>query len=130
MEEEIRFVKDYIFMLQIRFESNLECSWDISQENLHSPIPPLTLQLLVENAVKHNAISSDEKLLIEISINDKQALIVKNNRTHTPTNQDSFGVGLENIRQRYAFFSKQTIKISDNQDFTVQLPVLPLSLLT
>ena len=63
-------------------------------------------------------------------MNDQEGLIVKNNRTQTPANQDSFGVGLENIRQRYAFFTKKTIKISDNQAFTVQVPVLPLSLLT
>ena len=116
-------------MLQIRFESNLECQWDIHPSRLQDPIPPLTLQLLVENAVKHNSISSETKLLIEISLNEKDGLLIKNNRTRTPTNQDSFGMGLENIRQRYAFFSTESIKVSDSQIFSVQLPALPLSLI-
>ena len=127
LKEEINFVKDYIFMLQIRFESNLECKWNIAEEYVNQPIPPLTLQLLVENAVKHNAISSDEKLSIEITHTD-EGLIVKNNRTRTPANPESFGVGLENIRQRYAFFSNEKIKVSDSQFFSVQLPQLPTSL--
>ena len=129
LEEEVAFVKDYIFMLQIRYQSNLKVSWEIDTEWLDSPIPPLTLQLLIENAVKHNAVSSDQSLVIEISTDEKKGLEVKNNRTQKPAGEDSFGIGLESIKQRYAFFSPHPVTITDTNDFSVQLPALPLSLI-
>lgn len=129
LEEEIAFVKDYIFMLQIRYESNLKVSWQIDETWLNSPVPPLTLQLLIENAVKHNAVTSDQSLVIEISTDEKKGLQVKNNRTQKPSGETSFGIGLESIKQRYAFFSPRPVTITDANDFSVQLPALPLSLI-
>jgi len=91
---------------------------------MDSFIPPMTLQLLVENAVKHNAISKDEPLLVYISARDNTALTITNTKTRSVKPTTSFKVGLENIHQRYSFFTREKVKVIDEEKFLVQLPVI------
>jgi LytS/YehU family sensor histidine kinase len=89
-----------------------------------SPIPPLTLQLLVENAVKHNTITAEKPLLIYISAVDNTQLKVTNTKNESVQSSASFRIGIENIRKRYEFFTAKKIEIRDDEKFMVSLPVL------
>lgn len=123
LEEEIEAVKDFGYLLRIRYATAVDLTIDIDDALLKLPIPPLTLQLLIENAVKHNIISDDAPLKIHVR-NDETHLIVLNNKTGTPSKTSSHKVGLNNIRKRYAFFSPEEIKIVDDNYFEVRLPIL------
>jgi LytS/YehU family sensor histidine kinase len=80
---------------------------------MHSKIPPLTLQMLVENAVKHNALTTDKKLFIYITAQDNTFLKVINTKTGIIDSVSSFRVGLENIRRRYQFFTDVSIEVKE-----------------
>lgn len=124
LEDEIEFVKSYNYLLQVRFQNNLHLEINLPNNILHSKIPPLTLQMLVENAVKHNVISKDQPLNIYISAIDNTDIKITNTKTATPANVNSFQIGLENIKKRYGYFTDKKIKIKNTDKFTVQLPVL------
>lgn len=129
LQQELDFVKAYYFLLQVRYEQHLQVEINLPKSILSSPIPPLTLQLLVENAVKHNEISKELPLLIYISAKDNTHLLITNNRT-TKQEAPGFKVGIENIRQRYGFFTVEKVKIQQGDTFTVQLPVLKNSFIS
>ena len=127
LREELDFVKSYYYLLQVRFENNLKLEINLPKSLLDSPIPPLTLQMLMENSVKHNVISKEQPLLVYLSARDNTHLLVTNSKTKTSNNVNSFQVGLEAIHKRYAFFSSEKIQITNTDKFTVQLPVLKAS---
>ena len=124
LREELEFVKSYYFLLQVRYEYHLQLEINVPQNILDSSIPPMTLQLLVENAVKHNAISKDQPLLVYIGAKDNTHVIVYNTKTQSLTPTSSFRVGLENIHKRYRFFTAESVLVQDAEKFQVQLPVL------
>jgi two-component system, LytTR family, sensor kinase len=122
--QEIEFVKAYYYLLQVRYEHHLKLEINLPKSILDTPIPPLTLQILVENAVKHNQISKEQPLLVYISAKDNTHIIVTSTKTTSIKPSHSFKIGLDNIRNRYEFFSTDKITIKDEDKFTVQLPVL------
>lgn len=137
VEEELRFIKAYIFLLQIRFENALEVTINIPEPIQSTFIPPMTLQLLVENAVKHNEFSDEKPLHIAIEGNGNPYITVKNNferkagfievdkqLVKKPVRHVSHKVGLENIKKRYTYFSDKEVIISRDQAFTVSLPLI------
>lgn len=124
LREELEFVKSYYFLLQVRYEYHLQMETNIPASLLESQIPPMTLQLLVENAVKHNAISKDQPLLVYIGAKDNTHIIVYNTKTQSIKPANSFRVGLENIHKRYSFFTAEKVIINDSDKFQVQLPVI------
>lgn len=124
LEEEIDFVKSYYYLLRIRFQQQVEVEINVPAIIMKSRIPPLTLQMLVENAVKHNAIRSDKKLFIYITAQDNTYLRVINTKSDTSGDVESFNVGLDNIRRRYQFFTSESVVIDDREKFSVALPVL------
>lgn len=124
LREELEFVKSYYYLLQVRFENNLKLEINIPNNLMDSPVPPLTLQILVENAVKHNQVNKENPLLVYLSAKDNTHLLVTNTRTSPSGNMDGTRVGLENIRKRYSFFTKEKILIRNEEKFVVQLPVL------
>lgn len=123
LTEEIEALEDFAYLLRIRYATAVDLTIDIDDGLMQLPIPPLTLQLLVENAVKHNIISDDDPLKINVR-NDETHLIVLNNKTGTPSKTSSHKVGLNNIRKRYAFFSPEEIKVVNDNYFEVRLPIL------
>ncbi|WP_422008319.1 sensor histidine kinase [Roseivirga pacifica] len=123
LKEEIEALKDYRYLLMIRYNDAIGLNIEVDEARMEDPIPPLTLQLLVENAVKHNIISSDQPLKINIR-NTETHLVVLNNKTGAPSKTASHRVGLDNIRKRYAFFSKEEISIRNEDYFEVKLPLL------
>lgn len=124
LREEIEFVKSYYFLLQVRYEYHLKMEINLGQNILDTLIPPMTLQLLVENAVKHNAISREQPLLVYIGAVDNTHIQVYNTKTSAVKPATSFRVGLENIHKRYSFFTKSKVLVRDDEKFLVQLPVL------
>jgi two-component system, LytTR family, sensor kinase len=127
LKEEVEFVKSYYYLLRIRFQQQLDVEINLPSGIMSSKIPPLTLQMLVENAVKHNPLSSDKKLFIYITAQDNKFVRVINTKTGKVDSVASFKVGLENIKRRYQFFTDTGIDIKDDEKFTVSLPVIPQS---
>jgi len=124
LHDELEFVKAYYFLLQVRYEYHLQMEINIPSNLLGSLIPPMTIQLLVENAVKHNAIGKDNPLLVYIGAQDNTHLVIYNTKTQALRPAASFKVGLENIHRRYRFFSEEPVLVTDGPRFQVQLPVL------
>lgn len=123
LKEELEALKDYRYLLNIRYSSAVDVMIEVDDEYLDLPIPPLTLQLLVENAVKHNAISTTDPLKVNISVIENE-LCVLNNKTERPMQTASHRVGLDNIKKRYTYFTKEDIRIIDKDYFEVKLPIL------
>jgi two-component system, LytTR family, sensor kinase len=124
LKDEVEFVQSYYYLLRIRFQQQLTVDINLPSGIMNSRIPPLTLQMLVENAVKHNNPVNDKKLFIYITAQDNTYLKVINTKTENYFNVSSFKVGLENIRKRYKFFTEKQIEITDNEKFIVSLPVI------
>lgn len=123
LQEEIEFVKAYHYLLRVRFEDNFKLNITIPKELLNTPMPPLTLQLLVENAVKHNKVSKENPLTVSIS-SAANHLLIANTKTEEVQGKMSFAIGLENIRKRYAFFTNQPVLVRNEEQFSVSLPIL------
>jgi two-component system LytT family sensor kinase len=126
LENELDFLRSYIFLLRERFGQNLQVELADLNGLAHSGIVPLTLQILFENAIKHNVISTEKPLRIEVFAENGH-LVVRNNLQRKNQVMDSTGVGLENIRTRYRLLADRDIEvIVSAQYFTVVLPELKL----
>jgi sensor histidine kinase YesM len=125
LKTELDFVKTYTFLLKIRFEEKLEIVIDIPEaDKLRYSIVPLTLQLLVENAVKHNRMSEEEPLKVYLKVNDNY-LEVNNRIQPRPKNEPSTGLGLQNIINRYKLLTEKPVVVTDeNEMFSVKIPFL------
>ncbi len=122
--EELELVMHYLFLQQKRFGENMLFECTLSESTKKSAIPPLTLQLLVENAIKHNVISRSKPLTISI-IEDDGFIHVKNNIQPKLTKEPSTGIGLENIRNRYhILFNKEIEVVNGEIDFVIKLPII------
>ena len=125
LSEELKFIESYIFLQKERFRHNLNVALDINDVFLDRLLVPLSLQLLFENAIKHNIISSKKPLSIDVFIDQNQKLVVKNNLQ--PKNQalPSTGIGLKNIQSRYQYFTDQEVEIiKTEKEFMVKIPLL------
>jgi len=127
LDKEISFAENYLSLQKIRFEGSLEYFMDVHQLKGYY-LPPLSLQLLLENAIKHNIASLEKPLKIMIEQTDSN-LIVRNILQPKLTKEDSkTGIGLPNIKKRYALLSNQIPKITEtDKEFIVELPLLKLN---
>lgn len=124
LEEEMKFLESYIYLLQIRYSPNLTIQNNIHSSQLKRLIPPFSVQLLLENAIKHNEVSTEKPLLIELTI-ENELLVVKNNKNPRISEEESSKKGLKNIQSRYAFFSDRPVEIVDlPTNFIVKIPLL------
>ena len=125
LQEEVDFVKSYLYLLHMRYPDNLTCSFSIGKEYLSQYIPPLTLQMLVENAIKHNTISRSRPLHIEVVAEERKYVVVKNNLQKKASLDKSTRTGLENIRMRYRILTKREMEVEENTDsFCVAVPLI------
>lgn len=126
LSEEIDFTWQYYTLQKIRFDDRIELTTAIDPAMRNWQIPSMSLQTLVENAVKHNSITSRNPLHIRIRT-EGETLLIENN--HTPrdgSDAESLGVGLERIRSVYRFYTEANISISaDAETFRCRLPLLP-----
>ena len=124
LQEELEFAQLYMSLLKMRFEDSIEYNTPQQLENPEAKVVPLSLQLLLENAVKHNMVTPSKRLIITIYEQDG-ALVVKNNIQPKQVVKKSSGVGLQNIRQRYQLLTDRPVLISElNNEFVVALPLL------
>jgi len=124
LREELAVAQSYIYLAQLRFDKNLIVRLAISSDYDTKNIAPLTLQLLVENAVKHNVISKRKPLFVDIFVEGKY-LIVKNNLQKKVSKEYSSQIGLKNIQSRYAFLTKDKMEVLESQtEFIVKIPLI------
>lgn len=124
LKTELRLAESYLFLQKIRYANSLQVSVK-SSDTENSKIPPLSLQMLLENAIKHNVISEDEPLKIEIFEKDGYLMVLNNLQKKNVIKSESSEVGLTNIRERYSFLTDKPVIIRDTEGkFTVGLPLL------
>ena len=124
LEEELKFARAYMELLQMRFEDAVQFNIPTEISNSELKIVPLSLQLLLENAVKHNVVSSSKPLIINISEQDG-FLEIQNNINPKEAIGKSTKVGLRNIADRYGLITSRNVQVkNDNKTFTVSLPLL------
>ncbi len=127
LREELDFIDSYLFLIKIRFGENLEMKIDVPEHLREERIVPLTIQLLLENAIKHNIVSTQNPLSVELFI-DRDYLVMKN--IYQPKNQPvaSTGIGLKNIRNRYRYLTDIPVEVVHSQThFTVAVPLLKIA---
>jgi two-component system, LytTR family, sensor kinase len=124
LKEELDVLRAYGFLLKTRFGNNLDIKIDVPEEKLNKNIVPLSLQLLMENAIKHNIVSADKPLKIDVyAVNGR--LVVSNNLQRKNQLNESTGIGLDNIRNRYKLLSDKPVEVTESENnFTVSIPLL------
>lgn len=124
VQEELAFAKTYMNLLKMRFENSITFELPENIELEEAKVVPLSLQLLLENTIKHNVVSENKPLHIKIYFKNNY-LVVENNLQKKEVLQDRKGVGLQNIVSRYAILSERKVLIHENNDsFAVYLPIL------
>ena len=127
LREELEFLKSYFLLLQIRFENAVYLNLIIPETELEQYlVPPISLQILAENAIKHNEFSEANPLLMEIRLTD-DALIVRNAIRKKNLRRPSSKIGLNNLRERYKLTTNKEITVESTVfNFIVTLPVLKI----
>ncbi len=122
LQEELTFAKQYLTLLKMRYEDDLHYTLPENvPENMK--IPPLSLQMLLENTVKHNSITRDNPLKINLKITDGYLSVLNNKNAKSSKNHQ--GIGLQNIVKRYKLLSQKPVDIKDDKEsFEVQIPIL------
>jgi ligand-binding sensor domain-containing protein len=125
LKEEVTLLQNYLYLQQKRYGDSLRLSITISEEEQqHIFLPPLTLQLLMENAIKHNAVSKEAVLHVQVSIINR-CIVIQNNINKKTSKEKSTGMGLQNIKSRYALLHSLPVLINETAEyFTVNLPIL------
>lgn len=125
LREELEFVHAYIYLNKTRYRDNLLVQNDIPEESMEQRVAPLSLQILVENALKHNIISKDKPLTLSIAVDRHGYVVVENNVQKKNILEKSTKTGLENIVNRYALLTAKQVEISSTADlFSVRLPLI------
>jgi len=136
LDEEMKIVRAYSDLMSVRFEDTYKADIDVPVK-LGFMVPPLSVQMLIENAVKHNKLSPEEPLHVRVFIEGKHITVknnylgqpgyvrVDNDLVQNPVNEKKGpGLGLENIRRRYKFLAGKEIIVRKNDHFTVSLPLI------
>lgn len=125
LRSEINFIRAFVYLYELRFDKKLKVEISISDKALDKRIAPMTLQLLVENAVKHNIVSTRRPLQINISDHLAETISVSNNLQRKPAGVESTAVGLKNIVSRYSFLSDKAVEITETEnEYRVSLPLI------
>lgn len=125
LQQELHFIDSYLYILKARLESAIEIRINVDEQLLNKRMPPLTLQLLLENAIKHNIASKTRQLMIEIRSIDGSYLEVVNKLQPKTSVQHNTGIGLDNVAQRYRLlFDKEIVILRTDIAFSVKLPLV------
>lgn len=121
--EELKFLESYVYLIKSRYRNRFSINIHVDESLFDERIPPLALQLLVENAVKHNEISDDHPLTVKVYSKDG-ILFVENHIRSRRTLMDGTGYGLSNLGKRYSLLKRQHIKVYRQSDiFIIELPI-------
>ena len=124
LQEELDFIKAYIYLNKIRFGENLKTDIVVNADCLGKSIPTLTLQMLIENCIKHNVISQNKPLYITIGCSDSYVYVKNKFQPKTLVGETS-GIGLNNIISRYGFLSDKEVIVEKNEnEFCVKVPLI------
>jgi len=136
LKEELKLVEHYSYLMQVRFEDAFKFEIDIQDNTDSFSVPPLSVQMLMENAIKHNLMSHDNPLTVSVSINGDY-LVVRNNFIgdpgHVKIGKDLYkkpgtskasGIGLQNIKNRYRLLSSKPVIINKDEYFSVSIPLI------
>lgn len=123
--DEIEFIQAYMYLIETRFPSSITFAMKVSGEAKSKMIPPLSLQMLIENAIKHNTIRENERLLIEVTSSDTELTVTNTLNERDKIGTKEGGSGLANIQKRYSYFTSQPVRITKGSThFEVVLPLL------
>lgn len=123
LEDELKFLQSYIFLQQIRFGDKLKI--DVQLNGTKSLVAPLSLQMLIENAIKHNVISEENPLAVKVYADERYLTVENNLQKKMVIKEDSPKLGLENIKKRYEFLSDKKVIVEENASkFVVHLPFI------
>ncbi|CAM1369290.1 sensor histidine kinase [Tenacibaculum xiamenense] len=124
LDKEIQFLDSFIFMMKVRHNGAILIHTNISKTYFSKLIPTLSIQMLVENALKHNYYSKENPIIIDVSI-DNNRILITNNIKRRIDSQESTQLGLKNIKKRYAFYTQEQVIIENNtRTFKVSMPLL------
>ena len=124
LKEELDFLYHYIYLLKIRFDSSISFNFNVDSKKMNAFLPPMCLQMLVENTIQHNEASQAKPLNVSIFTADN-FLIIQNQLQKRSDVTESSGIGLRNIQMRYSYFTDDKIEISnDGSKFMVSLPLI------
>jgi sensor histidine kinase YesM len=122
ISNEVQFMQAYIFLHQVRLGDYIYVENLITKEHLEATVPPLTLQILIENVIKHNTITSNKQMHITLSITDSWLIV--SNTLHPKKNFNSNGTGLQNLSKRCLLLLDKDIEVNKSNDlFTVKVPL-------
>jgi LytS/YehU family sensor histidine kinase len=125
LEEEMAFVRSYLFLQKIRFGKGLVISEKLDPAVTGKILPPLSLQLLIENAIKHNEISEEHPLHIEIIGHPDRITVTNNYRPLPKKNDSSGGFGIRNLTERYAHYTLVKPEfLIENETYIATIPLL------
>ncbi|ULQ53167.1 sensor histidine kinase [Flavihumibacter fluvii] len=125
LENEIKFIQSYFLLLKTRYGESVQMNTDIDKKYSGYLLPSLSLQLLVENAVKHNILSKTNPLLIDILTTAGNQLVVNNNMQRRAVKAPGNKIGLENIRAKYQLLNREGFQVmEDEHNYTVVLPLI------
>lgn len=127
LNEELCFIASYLYLLEIRFEDTIQTFIDVETIDHTKYIPPLTLQMLIENAIKHNSISEIRPLKIHIASQNGYISIKNNYQPKKQAIKGVGGTGLKNIEKRYSYFTDKKVQVYENpENFIVKIPLVEL----
>jgi two-component system, LytTR family, sensor kinase len=125
LQKELRFIDSYMYLINIRHGDHVTLTVNVPEAFLQNGIPPITLQLLIENAIKHNIASAKQPLYISISIQNDRLVVTNNLQRISGSPVTSSKIGLENIKARYRIVSGLEPEVNESSDsFSVTLPLL------
>jgi len=129
LRDELKIARDYIFIQQSRFGDKLKVEFDVPESFYHYAIPPLALQMLLENTIKHNVVSKEDPLAVKVFIHEHLFIVIENTIKAKLDKEPSTGIGLDNIRNRYLHLTGKNIQVKQaNGKFSVMLPLFEKSI--
>ena len=127
LNDELKFIASYLYLLEIRFEDTIQTFIDIESVDHRKYLPPLTLQMLIENAIKHNVVSEIRPLKIHISSQNGFVTVKNNLQKKKIESRNHSNTGIENIKKRYAYFTDKDVQVFENPDsFIIKIPLIEL----
>jgi len=127
VEDELDLISSYVYLIGIRFKDCVFFEFDIDKNLYNKALPPLTVQMLVENAIKHNTATVDKPVTIKIYSEGDKLIVSNNNQKKKYLPRERKATGILNIKRRYAFFTDKEVEVIDSdKDFVVILPLIEI----
>jgi sensor histidine kinase YesM len=125
LREEMEFAESYLFLIKMRYDANLIIHTEIKEEQMRLMLPPLTIQTLLENAVKHNEISKRNPLSIHIISSANETLTVTNRIQKKLSPEQGTGIGLTNLSKQFQLLGDRALQVSsENNEFRIEIPLI------